>query len=204
MRERTYSMSFTTGALLYRECALVAALYGELDDWEAVRAKVMAGNLLQMRTPNALKRVYREVSSRLRLLTEPEMAVLREGGQQEQGYVLWLAVCKRYRFIYDFAVEVLREKFLGLNLALSYEDYDRFFLDKAEWHPEVEGVAPATRGKQRQFVFKMLHEADLLSKENHIQPALLTSRLVEAIAGDSPAHFAVFPVTESVLKEWLR
>lgn len=204
MADVVYSMSFTTGALLYRESLTVAALHAEMSDCDAVRARVIAENLLQMRTHNALQRVYREVSSRLRLMTPLEMELLLDGSQQEQGYVLWLAACKRYRFIYDFAVEVLREKFLSLDYDLTREDYDRFFLAKAEWHPEVERVAPVTRAKGRQFVFKMLREADLLSKQNRILPALLTPRLVDAIATDSPAHLAVFPVAESVVRGWAR
>lgn len=190
----TYSMSFTTGTLLYHECLTAAALYREHKDWEAVRAQIVAGNLLKMRTSNALERVYRETSSRLRLLTAAQMGLLHDGAQQEQAYVLWLAVCKRYRFIYDFAVEVIHEKFLVLDFGLSYQDYDRFFATKAEWHPEVDRVAPATRRKGRQVVFKMLREADLLSNQNKILPALLTPRLIAAIDQDSPAHFAVFPV----------
>ena len=35
-----------------------------------------------------------------------------EGSSQEQKAVLWLAVCRHYRFIHEFATEVLREKFL--------------------------------------------------------------------------------------------
>jgi predicted NAD-dependent protein-ADP-ribosyltransferase YbiA (DUF1768 family) len=66
MSRPRYSMSFTTGALLYRESLLVAERYVQLEEWIAVRDKVVAGNLLQMRTPNASQRVCREVISRLR------------------------------------------------------------------------------------------------------------------------------------------
>jgi hypothetical protein len=47
--------------------------------------------------------------------------------------------------------------------------------------PEAARVASATRDKQRQIVFKMMREADLLSGAQRILPALLSARLVDAI-----------------------
>lgn len=41
-----------------------------------------------------------------------------------------------------------------------------FFYDKAEWDPEVERIAESTRDKQRQVVFKILREAELLTSDN--------------------------------------
>lgn len=199
-----YSMSFTTATLLHRESVTLAALLTELGDWNAVREKVIADNLLQMRTLNTSKRIFQEISSRLKQLTPAELALLRDGTRQEQGYLLWLAVCKRYRFLYEFARDVLHEKLHTHDLTLAPEEYDRFFNAKAEWRPEVEGVSPVTRRKQRQFLFKMLREAGLLTADMQIVPALLTPRLVEAIRQDDPAHFAVFPVSLANLRIWSR
>ena len=204
MVDTIYSMSFTTATLLYRESITLADLYAQQEDWRVVRGEVVEDNLLQMRTENASKRICREGISRLRQLTPDQLDIVRDGSRQDQVYVLWLAVCKRYRFIYEFASEVVREKYLRLDLQLSVDDYNAFFNAKAEWHPEVERVAPATRKKQRQFVFKMLREADLLSNEGTIQPALLSPRVIEAIAQDDPAHFAVFPVSDSDIKDWTK
>ena len=204
MNMHRYSMSFTTGALLRPESLIVADLLGELGDWDAVRDRVLAENRLQMRTENASRRVCREVISRLKLLTPAQLAIIRGGAHQDQGYALWRAVCKRYHFIRDFAADVLREKFLRLDLALTYDDYDIFFNRKAEWRPEVESVAPATRKKGRQFVFKMLHEAGLLSGDGLIAPALLSPRLVDAIREDDPVWFGVFPISEMEVMRWTR
>jgi hypothetical protein len=200
MAQTQYSMSFTTGALLSHESILMAELYQELANWDAVRDQVIAENRLQVRTLNASKRICREITSRLKLLTPAQLDLLREGARQEQGYLLWLAVCKRYRFIYEFAAEVVREKYLRLDLDLTYEDYNAFFNAKAEWHPEVEQLAPRTREKQRQFLFKMMREADLLTNDHRIIPALLTPRLVDVIRQDAAAYFAIFPVSEAEIK----
>lgn len=202
MVNQRYSLSFTTGALLRRESLTVLALYGECVDWDTVREQIIAGNLLQMRTLNASKRVFREVASRLKKLTPAQQNLLLPGSRPEQNHLLWLAICKRYRFIYDFAVEVIREKYLRLDLSLTYDEYDVYFYNKAEWHPEVEGVAESTREKQRQVIFKMMREAELLSQEDQILPALLTLRTIEVIADDSPAHLSIFPIAPAEIQEW--
>ena len=55
MTHNTYIMSFTAGAILYRESLKVARLHETVGDWQAVRTQVMDGNVLQMRTPSAAK-----------------------------------------------------------------------------------------------------------------------------------------------------
>jgi hypothetical protein len=203
MAEEAYVLSFTAGALLYRESLTVARLFDEVRDWEAVRAQVLDSNLLRMRTQNASKRIFREVASRLKQLTAAELDLLLTGSRQEQQHLLWLAICKRYRFIYDFAVEVIREKFLRLDFELTYDDYDVFFNNKAEWHPEVAGVAESTRKKLRQVVFKMLREVNFLSPEGQILPALPTTREIAVITADAPEHLAVFPILPAEVEEQL-
>ena len=203
MTESKYTLSFTAGALLYPESLTVAKLCEALGDWDAVRAQVLDENLLQMRTPSASKRIFREVASRLKHLTPAEMALFRTGPRQEQDHMLWLAICKRYRFIYDFAVQVVREKFIRLDFDLSYDAYDVFFNNKAEWHPEVEGVAESTRKKLRQVVFKMMREANLLTQDNQILPAMPTPREIEVIAADSPSYLLAFPISPTEVQEWL-
>lgn len=204
MTNMPYLMSFGAGALLYRESLVVAELYRELADWDAVRSRVIAENRLQLRTNSAAKRVYREVSARLQTLTPGQMAILQDGSRTEQGYVLWLAICKRYRFIHDFAVEVVRERILRLNFELSYEDFDVFYSAQAEWRPEVASVEPSTRSKLRQVLFRMMREAEILSRQDRILPAILSPRLAAAIREDTPALLAIYPLSEAERKGWLQ
>jgi len=200
MSNDRYSMSFTTGSLFHRESVELAALYLDLDNWNAVRDKVIAENLLQTRTLNTLKRVCREIISRLRTLSLSELEFLVEGSHQEQAYLLWLAVCRRYRFIADFSVEVLRERYITLKNDLTYEDFDSFFNQKSDWHWELNEITPATRDKLRQVLFKMLREADLLTANNMIQAAMLSPRLLDLIQRGSRRDVLYFPVFESELR----
>ncbi len=200
MSNDRYSMSFTTGSLFHRESVKLAALYLDFGDWNSVRDKVVAENLLQTRTLNTLKRVCREVISRLRTLSLSELEFLVEGSHQEQAYLLWLAICRRYRFIADFAVEVLHERYITLKADLTHEDFDYFFNRKSEWHLELDDITPATRGKLRQILFKMLREADLLTANNMINAAMFSPKLLELIHQDSRRGVLYLPVFESDVK----
>lgn len=200
IRVNRYSMSFTTGSLYHRESVKLAALYLELGDWNAVRDKVISNNLLQTRTLNTLKRVCREVISRLKTLSIEELDFLVEANPQEQGYLLWLATCRRYRFIADFAMEVLRERYITLKTDVNHEDFDSFFNRKSEWHAELDAIQPTTRNKLRQVLFRILREAGLLASNNIINAAILSPELLNAISHNNRRDVLFLPVFESDLK----
>lgn len=201
MNNDEYSVSFTTGGLFHRESVTLALLYLDLHDWNSVRDKVVAENILQARTQSTLKRVCREVISRLRSLSGGELEFLVAANHQEQAYLVWIAVCRQYMFIADFAVEVLRERFIALKSNLSYEDFDSFFYRKSEWHIELDKITPATRGKLRQVLFKILREADLLTENNTIRAAMLSPNLIDLIRRGNRREFLNFPVFESDIRE---
>ncbi len=204
MSNNRYSTSFTIGSLFHLESVKLAALYLELGDWNAVRDKVIAENLLQSRTLNTLKKVCREIISRLKTLRPGELEFLVEGSHQEQAYLLWLAVCRRYKFIADFAVEVLREHYITLKSDLTHGDFDSFFNRKSEWHLELDKITSATQGKLRQILFKMLREADLLTANNTIHAAMLSPRLLGLLQQGSHGDILYFPVFESDVKGMTR
>lgn len=188
-----YNMSFTAGALLQQPSVLFAELYSSLGDWKAARSRVLADNLLQARTQKTAHRICREIVSRLNPLSADQVAILAQGPAKDQAHVLWAAICKRYRFIHDFAVEVIHEKFLTLDPNLAYADYDIFFNQKAEWHEELVNIRPSSRAKLRQIVFRMLREAELLSRRNRILPVLLSPAVEKSVMDDPILSLSIFP-----------
>ncbi len=198
MDSSRYCMSFTTGSLFQRESILLASLFLEVGDWSSVCARVFSENLLQTRTSSSLKRIYREIASRLLTLQLDELRLLVESSPQEQAYLLWIAVCRRYTFIAEFAVEVLRERYITLKTDLSYEDFDSFFNRKAEWHTELDDISTKTRKKLRQVLFKILREADLVSSTGAINAAMLSTPVLQSIRQNG-SDILFFPVFESDL-----
>jgi hypothetical protein len=182
------------------ESLKLVRLYQNESDWRAVRAIVMDKNTLQQRTERSRKRLYSELQSRLMTLTSDGLELLASGTDTEQRQLLWLAVCRRYRFIYDFAVEVLREKALRLDFQMSYGDWDAFWASKAIIHDELDQVARSTRKKCRQVVFKMMREAGLIGNDNKIQQLFYSDRLIKTIIQTSVADLRVFPVQDGQLQ----
>ena len=197
MRNDKYCMSFTTGGLFHHESVNLAVLYLDIEDWNAVRQKVMAENLLQTRTLNTSRRVCREIISRLKTLDAGELDLLVASNPREQGYLLWLAVCRRYGFIADFAVEVMRERYITFKTDLTHADFDTFFNGKSEWYAELDQLRSTTRKKLRQVLFKILHEADLLTVNNTIKAAMPSPGLVEVISHANRQDVFFFPAFES-------
>lgn len=197
-------MSFTAGSLLHYESVSIAALYLDLGTYRAVRKKVIAENLLQTRTQSACIRICQEVLTRLQVLNMDEIKFLISSSHQEQAHLLWVAICRRYRFIGEFAVEVLREYHLTLKSRLQHEDFDSFFNKKSEWSPELDTLSINTRNRLRWVLFKMLRELGYLNKQNHIMPPILSRKLLELLYHNNPEDMMFFPVCESDIKNILR
>ena len=192
-----YALSFTTGALLSREAALLAPVYIEQRDWEQVRALAVKGNLLQARTHRTGVRLASETVQRLSALTDDEIDLLIEATASERAHLMWAAACRRYEFIGEFADEVVRERFLRLASTLDYQDFDSFVRAKALWHEELAEIKDSTLQRLRSNVFKMLREADLLSKAGEIMPAVLSERVAAILSARSPTDLRFFPTRQT-------
>ena len=203
MAER-YRLSFTTGGLFLQEGPLVVERYLALRDWKQTREQVRGENLLQVRTATAATRISKELIARLELLDQEELEFLVEGSLREQGYLLWAATCRRYAFIRDFACEVLREHYLLMRRQLTTSDYEAFCNAKALWHAELDELASSTHSKLRQNLFRMLRDADLVSAQHQIQPALISPALAHLMARHGNEQLLIFPATDHEIKRWLQ
>lgn len=112
---------------------------------------------------------------------------------------MWIAMCRYYAIVGEFAVEVLKKHYLVGNLHLDSEDYARFIADKATWHPELETISEGTAKKLRFNLFKAMVEAHLLDKERDTVLPFLPSPSLTDILRKKADSFGYFPVRESSL-----
>lgn len=192
-----YALSFTTGTLLAREAALLAPVYLEHRDWTKVRDLAVEQNLLQARTYRTGVRLVRETVKRMSALEGRELEILADVTASERDHLMWAAACRRYDLVGEFAEDVLRERFLTLAGTISYEDYDSFYRAKAMWHDELDAVSATTYKKLRQVLFKMMVEAELLTANGTIEPALLSARVAECLGRRTPSDLRFFPTREA-------
>lgn len=196
-----YALSFTVGGLLAREGTLIAHEQLRLDDWSATRAHVVSSNLLQARTTSSSLRVARESIQRLLTLSLDELEYLDEASHTERKQILWVAACRRYTFIGEFAEEVVRERFILMNPILQHDEFERFWAGKSLWHPELENVKTSTKEKLRQNLFRMMQQAGLLSDDGAIVPAVLSERIRGLLSRSTPDDVRFFPTSTAYLRE---
>ncbi len=176
-----------------READVIVGEYLRSRDWVTVRRAVIEKNLLQARTTSSSVRVTRETIQRLSVFDESELELVAESSLTERRHLMWVAACRRYELIGDFAEEVVRERFLLMTPTVGTGDFERFMTGKILWHPELDELKSSTRAKLRQCLFRMLHEAGFRSEEGVIVPAVLSERVHEALAARGPSDIRFFP-----------
>ena len=114
---------------------------------------------------------------------------------------MWLAVCKRYRLIREFGIQVIHEKFLGMNYQITEFDYDAFFHHQADQFEELGNITDSTRKKLKQVIFLMIREAGLVNEDLVLGETLLSLQLKEVLKPDTPMSFLIFPTRSQAAKD---
>lgn len=188
-----YELSFSAGTLMSHEAVVIAPIYLECRNWETTRTQAVKKNLVQARARLSTLRITRETIKRLSVLTDPELTALPSLPASDRSHLMWVAACRRYAIIGEFAEEVLRERFLTLGTSVTYDDYDAFWKAKTIWHGELHEVRDSTYRKLRQTVFSMMREAELLDRTDTIQPALLSPTMAAFLNSQLPSDIRFFP-----------
>jgi hypothetical protein len=193
-----YKLSFSVGRLYLEFAPLAARLYTHHRDWAAVRSEIDASNLLQARTVSSAKRNSQELVQRLQKLTDSEVELLIDATADERAQLMWVATCRRYALIAEFAEEVLRERYLLMARDIQLEDFDAFLRGKALWHPELEKLANSTLLKLRSTLYLMMREADFITANGTIVPAIISARVRGELAKRTPSDLRLFATRETV------
>ncbi|OQM73343.1 DUF1819 family protein [Manganibacter manganicus] len=189
-----YRMSFSVGGLMLNESLVIAHAYQPGESWASARERLLAQGASSLPKLASQTRALREVYDRIGYLSDAERQYLSDDADRaEQQAMMWLAICRTYRFVYEFAVEVINERYQSWRLDLGLEVFDRFLAEKAERDPGLAELSPSTCAKLRQVLFRILRESGLISVEGRIQPIWLSGRMKRLIEENSPADLQIFP-----------
>ena len=192
--EQDYKMSFSTGGLFLNESLEVARLHEDGEPWKETILRALDEGAASLPKSASNRRTLREISNRLLTLSVEERSyLLEEADRSDQQALLWLATCRAYRFIREFAIEVVRERYLSYQLDLPVQSFDVLFEAKAEWDDGLAELSLSTRLKLRQIMFRMMREAGITSDDDRIQTAILSTRLKNLIADKNRGELVVFP-----------
>lgn len=189
-----YKMSFAVGGLLLNESVEVARLHARSEAWDATLERALEGGITSLPKEASRRRTLREIVNRISTLDEDELDYLIEAAdRQDQKALLWLATCRAYRFVREFATEVIHERFLSFQLDLPLESFDVLFAAKAEWDEGLAAISAMTRAKLRQVLFRMMREASVITEDNRILSAYVSPRLKSILATKNPREIVLFP-----------
>ncbi|WP_371168797.1 DUF1819 family protein [Aliiroseovarius sp. 2305UL8-7] len=194
IKPQGYRMSFSTGGLFLNESVELARLHLPGEPWVETQARAFDEGTTHLPKDASNTRTIREIKNRIETFSEDELAYfVGAADRADQQALLWIACCRAYRFVREFAVEVIQDRFLSYQLDLPLESFDVFFDAKAEWNDDLAGLSMSTRLKLRQILFRMMREADILTADNQIQTSLLSTKLTAMIEATNIAELAYFP-----------
>lgn len=138
-----YILSFTVGGLFLFEGIALAKLRAAGSSWAEVRHAVPAGVFVARGGASSVKRIRNEVVGRLTRLTDPEITHLASAGMTDARTLMWVAACRKYRILAEFAREVLDERLRTFQPEIRVTDFDAL-LDAKGVHAEPHNLEPET------------------------------------------------------------
>jgi len=197
-----YILSFTAASLRLNEMIKVAkaAYDNNSTDLQVVKESGVVFSSVKTRTSD---REFREVRKRLEKLTPEQISILINADLISQKQIAFLAVCKRYEFIRDFTIEVIRDKVLVFDFKLNESDFNSFINSKILLHPELEAFSESTRKKAKQVMYRILEQAGIINNavEKAILPQILQQDVINAIVRDDPAWLKIYMMPDRDIKQ---
>lgn len=201
-REGRYSFSFTGASALISETLAIAEEYRRLRDWRAVESVLYENNTLSKVKQSTFKREFSEIKKRLSTLTDEQLAIMLNGTLDDAKAIILLALVKTYSFLYDFIVDVLRNKYLLFDTTLTDIDYFKFFNSKSLTRSELNDLTEITTKKVKQVIFKILEQVGLVTnlKTGSLIRPFLSDETIHAILVDDPSMLNAFLYSNEEIK----
>ena len=201
-KEVRYSFSFTGASALISETLAIAEEYRRLRDWRAVEVVLYENNILSKVKQSTFKREFSEIKKRLSTLTDEQLAIMLDGTLDDAKAIILLALVKTYSFLYDFIVDVLRNKYLLFDTTLTDIDYFKFFNSKSLTRSELNDLTEITTKKVKQVIFKILEQVGLVTnlKTGSLIRPFLSEETIHAILVDDPSMLNAFLYSNEEIK----
>ena len=190
---KSYTFGITAAAFLYRDSVLLAQLYLEHRNWDLVKDTIFNDNLLQIRTLAAQKRIYSEAYTRVKQLSDEAMEILATGIRDEQCQIIWYAICMKYDFVREFALEVLAEKVIRQEFEITVADFNLYFNTKADIYEKLADISEGSRKKLQTNLFRMLVSSGITDSDMILRLMIVSPRVRELIISEGILSPTIFP-----------
>jgi hypothetical protein len=193
MTHAPYTLSFTVGGLFLFEGIELARLKVSSFTWEEVRSSAPNDIFVAKGGASSVKRLRNEVIGRLSMLTPEEVNHLAMAEMTDARALMWVAACRKYRILAEFAHEVLDERLRSFQPEIRVTDFDALLDAKGVNAAEIARLAPSTRARLRSGAFRMLREAELIDAESRVVAPRVSEPLRDLLARDPRAGLNLIP-----------
>ena len=188
-----YTLSFTVGGLFLFEGIALARLRAAGFDWAEIRKTAPDDMFVAKGGSSSVRRIRNEVIGRLATLALEETIHLASAGMTDARALMWVAACRKYRILAEFAREVLDERLRTFQPEIRVTDFDALLDAKGVHAEEIARLTPSTRARLRSGAFRMLREAELIDAENRVSPPRLSGALRDLLASDPGSGLDLIP-----------
>lgn len=170
-----YNLAFTAGALLFNESQIFIQAIDYTEDYLNNEFSVDS-DVLVTNAESSRKRIKSELDKRLKNLDIDYLNKFSLFTEQDQKVILFLAICKTYTIITEFALEVVYNKWKNFDNELSTYDF-KYFLSSKLSEEQLNSISAHSLYKLSQVAVKMFKDVGIF-KDNKLSTVQVSDDLI--------------------------
>ena len=164
-----YTATITSASLRIRECRIIADLLLAAVSDEGWTDAILNQNVLQMGSPESIKRIARLLRARLEPLGPDIWRLIRDGDRQQATQGALASAIKNSRLLGDFMDLTMREQRALFAKKLEHPMWNDYIAACRGRDPDMPHWSDATVARLRSGVFSMLSEAGYLKDTRSLE-----------------------------------
>lgn len=190
--DKNYFTTLNTRPFLYQETKQTVGLLLEGKSEEEIKKKTVEENLYLLESKDRSLRFAMEILKRVAFLDTYLMEQLITADLSTSKGIVLYALLKKDQLFYEWMREVVREKFLVLDLVLLRKDTELFLEKKGEQSPKIKNWSSTTKKRLSAAYERTLVEAGMLKKEGNamkLQRLLLDPKILQHLREKEESQF---------------
>ena len=202
-RDSSYRMPTVTFAAMSDVSMDIAKRLQAGTSWKELKEEILQEGLMPQKSLSGRKRVLNEIHYRLQHLHPEEMELLSNTELSTGRLLIHLAACRAYPFLMELMIQVLREKILVHDLILQVYEFELFWEQEAQTHPEVDRLGTKSKDEIRRAIYRFLVEVRILEsvKNPQLQTPWVSSELAAILKKDDAGWLKLFLLTDKQIQE---
>ena len=191
----------TIGGLRVNEISQITDLFDEKRNWDDVRTAYIETNISQTDRNATAKRYFTYMKGIISAWTEDEMKCFQQSSFDDKKNFIWLAFCRLFPLVADFASTYVRTNTLNGQLHMNIEDF-RSYISKLVDVGKIEEPTKTVFSKGRTIIYKMLKEMGYYDNMM-LQGGSLPPDFIKLIFSHNPEELHYFPISDQAIKRGL-